>query len=200
MTPLDIDPDMLLQAYSMGVFPMSEDADDDQIFWVQPEKRGVIPLDAFHVPMSLAKTVRKGRFEIRFDHDFDAVIDGCAEAKTGRESTWINGPIRNACRKLFERGHCHTVEAYRDNALVGGLYGVSLGSAFFGESMFSRQTDASKVPLVYLVNRLKERGFTLLDTQFLTAHLSQFGAIEVPKRKYAKLLAEALKTQAKFYP
>jgi leucyl/phenylalanyl-tRNA---protein transferase len=200
MRPISIDPDTLLQAYSIGIFPMSDDAYDFKVFWVQPEKRGVLPLDKLHIPASLAKTVRKKRFEIRFNHDFDAVIAGCAEAKPGRETTWINGPIRMACRTLFERGNCHTVEAYRDGELVGGLYGVSLGSAFFGESMFSRQTDASKVCLVHLVNRLAERGFTLLDTQFLTEHLARFGTVEVSRKQYEKLLSSALESEARFFP
>jgi leucyl/phenylalanyl-tRNA---protein transferase len=200
MRPISIDPDTLLQAYSIGIFPMSDDAYDFRVFWVQPEKRGVLPLDKLHVPASLAKTVRKNLFEIRYNHDFDAVIAGCAEAKPGRETTWINGPIRMACRALFERGNCHTVEAYRDGKLVGGLYGVSLGSAFFGESMFSRQTDASKVCLVHLVNRLVERGFTLLDTQFLTEHLARFGTVEVSRKQYEKLLNCALESEARFFP
>ncbi len=200
MKPVEIDPDLLLQAYAMGMFPMSEDADDDQVFWVQPEKRGVIPLDSFHAPKSLLKTVRQGRFDIRIDHDFDAVLEGCAESKAGRERTWINSTIRSACHKLFMRGHCHTVEAYFDGGLAGGLYGVSLGGAFFGESMFSRKTDASKVCLVHLFERLKLRRFQLLDTQFLTAHLAKFGAVEISRRKYDKLLAAALKCEARFYP
>jgi leucyl/phenylalanyl-tRNA---protein transferase len=200
MQPVEIDPDLLLQAYAIGMFPMSEDADDDQVFWVQPEKRGIIPLDGFHAPKSLLKTVRQGRFEIRIDHDFHGVLDGCAESRDGRERTWINGTIRNACHALFKRGHCHTVEAYFDGVLSGGLYGVSLGGAFFGESMFSRMSDASKVCLVHLVKRLRERQFELLDTQFLTAHLARFGALEISKTKYEKLLASALKTESIFFP
>jgi leucyl/phenylalanyl-tRNA---protein transferase len=200
MPPAEIDPDLLLQAYSMGIFPMSEDAEDSEVFWMQPQKRGIIPLDAFHASKSLMKTVRRGRFDVRIDHDFHGVIDGCAESKEGRERTWINGTIRNACHALFQRGNCHTVEAYFEGSLVGGLYGVSLGGAFFGESMFSRMTDASKVCLVHLVERLRERGFQLLDTQFLTAHLERFGALEISRRKYEKLLAAALKTEASFYP
>jgi leucyl/phenylalanyl-tRNA---protein transferase len=200
MPPAEIDPDLLLQAYSMGIFPMSEDAEDSEVFWMQPQKRGIVPLDAFHASKSLMKTVRRGRFDVRIDHDFHGVIDGCAESKEGRERTWINGTIRNACHALFQRGNCHTVEAYFEGSLVGGLYGVSLGGAFFGESMFSRMTDASKVCLVHLVERLRERGFQLLDTQFLTAHLERFGALEISRRKYEKLLAAALKTEAGFYP
>ena len=184
--------DLLLKAYASGVFPMAESADDPEVFWVRPEQRGIIPLDAFHVPRSLAKVVRQGRFDVAFDRDFDAVIEGCAEARDERRSTWINGPIREAYRKLFDIGHCHTVEAWREGKLVGGLYGVSLGRAFFGESMFSRETDASKVCLVHLVERLNARGFALLDTQFTTDHLKRFGAIDVPRRRYDKLLAEAM--------
>ena len=184
--------DLLLKAYASGVFPMAESADDPEVFWVRPEQRGIIPLDVFHVPRSLAKVVRQNRFEIAFDRDFDAVIEGCAEARDERRSTWINGPIREAYRNLFDIGHCHTVEAWREGKLVGGLYGVSLGRAFFGESMFSRETDASKVCLVHLVERLNARGFALLDTQFTTDHLKRFGAIDVPRRRYDKMLAEAM--------
>jgi len=190
--------DLLLRAYASGVFPMAESADDPEVFWVRPETRGVIPLDGFHLPKSLEKAVRRGRFDIRFDTDFAGVIDGCAEAKPGRRSTWINQPIRAAYTALFERDHCHTVEAWREGRLVGGLYGVTLGRAFFGESMFSRETDASKVCLVHLVERLRERGFALLDTQFTTEHLKRFGAIDVPRRRYEKLLEEAVEGEAKF--
>jgi leucyl/phenylalanyl-tRNA---protein transferase len=193
-----IPPDLLLKAYASGVFPMAEHADDPEVFWVRPETRGVIPLDAFHVPKSLAKVVRQGRFAVAVDHDFDGVIDGCAEAAPGRLSTWINGPIRDAYGALFRRGHCHTVEARTGDHLVGGLYGVTLGRAFFGESMFSRETDASKVCLVHLVERLRDRGFVLLDTQFTTAHLKRFGAIDVPRRSYERLLEAAMEGEARF--
>lgn len=193
-----IPPDLLLKAYASGVFPMAEDADDPEVFWVRPETRGVIPLDGFHVPRSLAKVVREGRFDIRFDTDFAAVIGGCAESHATRRTTWINGPIRDAYGQLFERGHCHTVEAWREGQLVGGLYGVSLGRAFFGESMFARETDASKVCLVHLVERLRQRGFILLDTQFTTDHLKRFGAIDVPRRQYEKMLATAIEGEAIF--
>ena len=195
-----IPPDLLLKAYASGVFPMAESAEDPEVFWVRPETRGVIPLDAFHVPRSLAKTIRRGVFSIDVDRDFDGVIDGCAQSREARPSTWINGPIREAYGKLFDRGHCHTVEARRDGLLVGGLYGVTLGRTFFGESMFSRETDASKVCLVALVERLRERGFVLLDTQFTTEHLKRFGAIDVPRRKYEKLLANAIAGEAVFFP
>ena len=195
-----IPPELLLKAYASGVFPMAESADDPEVFWVRPESRGVIPLYAFHVPKSLAKTVRRGLFEIRFDSDFAGVMEGCAETGEGRPSTWINAPIREAYQDLHRRGHCHSVEAWQDGALVGGLYGVSLGRAFFGESMFARATDASKVCLVHLVERLRERGFVLLDTQFTTDHLKRFGAIDVPRRRYEKLLEAALEGRAVFNP
>ncbi len=195
-----IPPELLLRAYASGVFPMAEHADDPEVFWVRPETRGVIPLDAFHVPKSLAKTIRQGRFEIRYDHDFAGVIDGCAETGEGRASTWINAPIREAYLDLHRRGHCHSVEAWRDGRLVGGLYGVSLGAAFFGESMFSRERDASKVCLVHLVERVRRQGFILLDTQFTTEHLKRFGAVDVPRRKYEKLLEQALEGEAVFQP
>ncbi|MGO7169798.1 leucyl/phenylalanyl-tRNA--protein transferase [Rhizobium leguminosarum] len=189
-----ITPDILLRAYSIGLFPMAESADDPEIFWVEPELRGVLPFDHFHVSKSLAKTVRKKPFEIRFDHAFDEVIAACAEETSGRPSTWINRTIRSLYSTLFDMGHAHTVEAWEGDELVGGLYGVSLGSAFFGESMFSRRTDASKICLVHLVDRLRERGFTLLDTQFTTEHLKTFGAVDVPKADYAAMLAAAMES------
>ncbi|MBI1620593.1 leucyl/phenylalanyl-tRNA--protein transferase [Aquamicrobium zhengzhouense] len=192
--------DLLLRAYASGVFPMAEGADDPEIFWVRPESRGIIPLDSFHVPRSLAKKIRQNPFEVRFNTDFEGVINGCAEAREGRETTWINEPIRESYTALYERGYCHTVECWRDGLLVGGLYGVSLGRVFFGESMFSRETDASKIALVHLVERLKERGYTLLDTQFTTEHLKRFGAIDVPRKRYEQLLAEALSARASFAP
>lgn len=193
-----IDPDLLLRAYATGVFPMAEEATDDEIFWVRPNKRGIIPFDQFHVPRSLAKTIRRGTFEIRYDSDFLGVIAGCASGTGERARTWINRPIRDAYYKLFQIGHCHTVEAWQDGELVGGLYGVSLGQAFFGESMFSRRTNASKVCLVALVAHLQRKGFKLLDTQFITDHLKQFGAQEIPRRKYEKLLAQAQQEVAEF--
>ncbi|MDQ2633563.1 MAG: leucyl/phenylalanyl-tRNA--protein transferase [Pseudomonadota bacterium] len=192
--------ELLLKAYATGVFPMAESADDPEVFWVRPEMRGVIPLDTFHVPKSLRKVIRQNRFDIRIDTDFAGVIDACAEHREERRSTWINAPIREAYIELFEQGHCHSVEAWRAGLLVGGLYGVKLGRAFFGESMFSRETDASKVCLAHLVERLRERGFVLLDTQFTTEHLKRFGAVDVPRGRYEKLLHEALKGDAVFYP
>ncbi|EKF17298.1 leucyl/phenylalanyl-tRNA--protein transferase [Nitratireductor pacificus] len=187
-----IPPDLLLRAYATGVFPMAERADDPEVFWVRPETRGIIPLDRFHVPRSLAKALRRNPFRIAFDTDFEGVIAGCAEERRDSRDTWINDPIRDAYALLFENGHCHTVEAWAGAELVGGLYGVTLGRAFFGESMFSRRTDASKICLVHLVERLRERGFVLLDTQFTTPHLKQFGAVDIPRARYEQLLQEAL--------
>jgi leucyl/phenylalanyl-tRNA--protein transferase len=187
-----ITPEILLRAYSIGLFPMAESADDPEIFWVEPDLRGVLPLDDFHVSKSLAKTIRRKPFEIRFDHDFEAVIAACAEETSGRPSTWINQTIRSLYASLFRMGHAHTVEAWDGDQLVGGLYGVSLGAAFFGESMFSRRTDASKICLVHLVERLKHKGFVLLDTQFTTEHLKTFGAIDVPKDEYEHILSAAM--------
>ena len=187
-----ITPELLLRAYSIGLFPMSDAADDPEIFWVEPEMRGILPLDAFHISKSLAKAVRKKPFDIRFDTAFDAVVEKCAEEAEDRPSTWINDTIKDLYGALHKLGHAHSVEAWEGDALVGGLYGVSLGSAFFGESMFSRRTNASKICLVHLVERLKIRGFTLLDTQFTTEHLKTFGAIEVAKQDYIKLLDAAM--------
>lgn len=193
-----LDPELLLRAYASGVFPMADSAEDPEIFWVQPDVRGIIPLDTFHVPTSLAKTIRKGVFEVRFDTAFSDVMKGCAEANPLRPTTWINETILTAYTSLHAQGHCHSVEAWYHGELAGGLYGVSLGSAFFGESMFSRLTDASKVCLVYLVAHLKHNSFTLLDTQFTTEHLKRFGAIDVPRKKYEKMLKAALAKNAKF--
>ncbi|WP_454745540.1 leucyl/phenylalanyl-tRNA--protein transferase [Ciceribacter selenitireducens] len=187
-----ITPELLLRAYSIGLFPMSDAADDPEIFWVEPEMRGILPLDAFHISKSLAKAVRRKPFDIRFDTAFDAVVEKCAEEAEDRPSTWINDTIKELYGALHRIGHAHSVEAWEGDALVGGLYGVSLGSAFFGESMFSRRTNASKICLVHLVERLKMRGFTLLDTQFTTEHLKTFGAIDVPKQDYLKLLDRAM--------
>lgn len=187
-----ITPDILLRAYSIGLFPMAESADDPEIFWVEPEMRGVIPLGDFHIPKSLAKTIRKAPFEIRFDSAFDEVMGLCAEPAPDRTSTWINGTIRQLYGELHRMGHAHSVEAWDGDALVGGLYGVSLGAAFFGESMFSRRTNASKICLVHLVERLRNNGFQLLDTQFTTDHLKTFGAIDIPKEEYLILLKAAV--------
>lgn len=193
---VEITPEVLLKAYACGIFPMSESADDPTIFWVEPPERGIIPLDRFHVPSRLARTVRADKFTIRINHDFDGVLDGCAEPAPGRTRTWINARIRTLYRKLYDIGHCHSIETYQDGQLVGGLYGVHLGSAFFGESMFHRTRDASKVALVHLVARLRLGGFKLLDTQFVTDHLRTFGTYEVSSRKYGKLLEAALVDEA----
>lgn len=180
--------DILLRAYSAGLFPMADSADDPELFWVEPEIRGIIPLNDFHISKSLAKAIRKKPFEIRFNTAFEAVMAGCAAEAPDRPSTWINATIRRLYTELHQIGHAHSVEAWEGGELVGGLYGVSLGAAFFGESMFSRRTNASKICLVQLVERLKTRGFVLLDTQFTTEHLKTFGAIDVPKQDYAKML------------
>ncbi|MBV1696768.1 MAG: leucyl/phenylalanyl-tRNA--protein transferase [Hyphomicrobiales bacterium] len=189
---VEITPEVLLKAYACGIFPMAESADDPALYWIEPERRGIIPLDRFHVPERLARTVRSDPFTVMVDRNFDAVIDGCSESMPGRTRTWINVRIRNLYRKLYDRGDCHTVEVYRGNELVGGLYGVSLGRAFFGESMFHRARDASKIALVHLVARLKVGQYRLLDTQFVTEHLRTFGAIEVTRPAYHKLLDAAL--------
>ncbi|HWM80587.1 MAG TPA: leucyl/phenylalanyl-tRNA--protein transferase [Pseudolabrys sp.] len=193
---VDITPEVLLKAYACGIFPMAESADDPALYWVEPEQRGIIPLDRFHIPSRLARTVRSDRFEVVIDRDFAGIIDGCAATGRGRERTWINTRIRSLFCDLAERGYAHSVETYEGGRLVGGLYGLALGGAFFGESMFHRATDASKVALVHLVARLVAGGFTLLDTQFITSHLATFGATEVSRRHYHKLLDAALDTDA----
>jgi leucyl/phenylalanyl-tRNA--protein transferase len=195
---VEITPEVLLKAYACGIFPMAESAEDPALYWIEPERRGVIPLDRFHVPGRLARTVRSDEFTVHIDRDFDGVIDGCAEPQPGRGRTWINTRIRTLYRKLYERGHCHSVETYLDDTLVGGLYGVSLGRAFFGESMFHHARDASKVALVHLVARLKAGGYELLDTQFVTDHLKTFGAMEVSRRLYHKQLEAAVLGDADF--
>ena len=198
--PMDeVTPELLLRAYAAGIFPMAENAESTELRWVEPRFRGVLPLDAFHCPRSLARIVRRGRFEVDADRDFDAVVAGCAAPGPGRESTWINAEIRRLYGRLHAIGRAHSVECRRDGQLVGGLYGVSLGAAFFGESMFSRETDASKVALVHLVARLRRGGYALLDAQFLTDHLIRFGAIELPRRQYRRLLDAALAREAPFY-
>jgi leucyl/phenylalanyl-tRNA--protein transferase len=195
---VEITPEVLLKAYACGIFPMAESADDPALYWIEPEQRGVIPLDGLRISSRLARTVRSDRFHVVADRDFEAVIDGCAEPAPGRMRTWINARIRRLYGRLFEVGRAHTVEVYDGDALVGGLYGVSLGCAFFGESMFHRERDASKVALVHLVARLRAGGYRLLDTQFVTEHLRRFGAVEVSRRNYQKLLANALIGEADF--
>ena len=199
MEMLELTPDMLLRAYAIGVFPMAEDRDDPELSWVDPRLRGVIPLERFHVPRRLRRTVRSKRFEVTFDRDFHAVIEACADATKSRPQTWINERIITLYTSLYHMGHAHSVECWRDGVLAGGLYGITLGGAFFGESMFSLANDASKVALVHLVARLRAGGFTLLDSQFITSHLSQFGAREIPRATYRRRLAEALKVNADFY-
>ena len=195
---VEITPEVLLKAYACGIFPMAENADDPSIYWIEPEQRGIIPIERFHLPKRLARTVRSDQFSVHVDRDFEAVMDGCAEPNVGRARTWINQRIRNLYTGLHQNGHCHSVEVYEDDTLVGGLYGVRLGRAFFGESMFHRSRDASKVALVHLVARLRAGGFKLLDTQFVTDHLRLFGAVEVSRRQYHKLLEAALVDEADF--
>lgn len=194
----ELQPELLLQAYAVGVFPMAEGRDDPRLFFVDPDKRGILPLDGFHIPRSLRKTVRRRIFDVVWDRDFEAVLNGCAEATERRPDTWINPEIRRLYLALHARGHAHSVEVRRDGLLVGGLYGVRLGGAFFGESMFSRATDASKVALVHLVAKLKAGGFILLDTQFITDHLARFGAVEIPRDDYRRMLNEAIAAPVQF--
>jgi leucyl/phenylalanyl-tRNA---protein transferase len=191
-------PELLLRAYAAGIFPMAESADDPELYWVDPVQRGILPLDKFHLPRRLARTIRSERFTIACDRDFGAVMRGCAEPSAERPQTWINDEIIAVYGALHADGHAHSVEAYSGDALVGGLYGVSLGGAFFGESMFSRVTDASKVALAHLVALLIRGGYRLLDTQFVTEHLQRFGAIEISRARYRHLLTEALATRAYF--
>ena len=185
-------PDILLRAYAEGVFPMAERREDKELFWVSPDRRGVIPLDAFHVPRRLARTVKSDRFKVTNDLAFVDVMKACAAPAPGREQSWINAEILRLYTALHASGHAHSIESWRDGRLVGGLYGVKLGAAFFGESMFSRETDASKVALVHLAARLIAGGFELLDTQFLTAHLARFGTVEIPRREYLARLKRAI--------
>lgn len=191
-----ITPNLLLQAYSSGVFPMAEGREDNELFWVDPEERGIIPLNGFHIPRSLAKRVKQNKFEVTADTAFRSVVQSCAKPARGRETTWISERIEMLYTDLFQRGFAHSVEAWYDGKLVGGLYGVSLGGAFFGESMFSTMTDASKVALVHLVARLKVGGYWLLDTQFITEHLKQFGALEIHRQEYHARLRDALQAQS----
>ena len=196
---IEITPQVLLKAYSCGIFPMAESADDPALYWIEPQHRGILPLDDVHIPKRLARTVRTTPFEVRCDSDFEGTIDGCAASRPGRRSTWINARIRSLYRELFALGHCHTVEVWNAERLVGGLYGVSLGGAFFGESMFSYERDASKIALVHLVARLVAGGFTLLDTQFVTDHLRQFGTVEVDRNEFQHRLDQALKVTGDFW-
>lgn len=189
-------PELLLRAYAAGIFPMAETADDLDVFWVDPEQRGVLPLDGFHLPRRLARTLRQEVFDVRCDAAFEAVVRGCAEPTPERPKTWINEEIVRLYAALHRLGFAHSVEAWRDGELVGGLYGVALGAAFFGESMYSRVTDASKVALAQLVARLRLGGFRLLDTQFVTDHLEQFGAVEISRAQYHRRLSAAIQLKA----
>ena len=190
--PQKITTDLLLNAYRRGIFPMAESADDAQLYWIEPEARGILPLDRLIVPKRLAKTIRNTDFAVHVDRDFVGVIDGCAAARTGRENTWINSQIRSLYGELFAQKHCHTVEVWDHDQLVGGLYGVAVGGAFFGESMFSTRTDASKIALISLCARLIAGGFKLLDTQFVTNHLRQFGTVEIDRAEFHVWLDAAL--------
>lgn len=199
MTPKDTDaplltPDMLLRGYSIGVFPMSESRDDPEVFWVEPKRRGILPLDAFHISRSLARRLRNTPFRITYDVDFAGVVDACAD----RDETWINAPIAQVYCDLHAQGHAHSIEVWEGAALVGGVYGVTLGGAFFGESMFSRRTDASKIALAYLTDHLARAGFILFDTQFITPHLASLGAIEIDRYTYKARLAEAIVRRVSF--
>lgn len=196
----DLTPDMLLRAYAVGVFPMAEDRNDPELFWVDPRMRGIIPLNQFHVPRRLRRTIRRGSFDVTYDREFEGVMEGCAESTTIRPRTWINDCIIDLYGTLFRMGHAHSLECWHEGRLVGGLYGVSLGGVFFGESMFSRVTDASKVALVYLAASLKLGGYSFIDTQFITKHLSRFGAVELPRNEYRKLLNAAIDLKAVFVP
>lgn len=189
---VEITPELIIRAYRAGIFPMAEDATDEDLFWVSPEERGIIPLDGFHASKSLRKAMRKSGWTIRVDTDWDGIIEGCATVGTDRHSTWINSTIRSVYGELFRRGVAHTVEVWDGTELVGGLYGLAIGAAFFGESMFHRSTDASKMAMAHLVDRLNAGGFELLDTQFLTDHLASLGGIEIARADYEDRLSRAL--------
>ncbi len=189
-----VTPDILLHAYASGVFPMAEHRGDDQVFWVDPQRRGVIPLDQFHISRSLARTIRANRFRVTTDRAFEQVVTSCAD----RPETWINATIFSLYSQLHDLGHAHSLEVWDGDDLVGGVYGVTRGAAFFGESMFSTRTDASKLALAYLVDRLRLTGFTLFDTQFLTPHLASLGAVEISRADYRKQLRRALTQSADF--
>ena len=192
--PFDIEvtPELIVRAYRAGIFPMAEDAEDEDLFWVSPEMRGIMPLDGFHASKSLGKAMRKSEWTVKVDTDWHGIIEGCATVGEDRDNTWINQTIRAVYGALFERGVAHTVEVWDDDELVGGLYGLAIGGAFFGESMFHRRTDASKMAMAHLVERLNAGGFVLLDTQFITPHLASLGGIEIPRAEYEDRLGQAL--------
>ena len=194
----EITPDLLLKAYSVGVFPMAEDHDDPEIFWVDPRMRGILLLDQFHVSRRLRRTVRSSLYDVTANTDFNAVIEACAEPTNDRPRTWINNKIIDLYTSLHNMGHAHSLECWRDGKLAGGLYGVKLGGVFFGESMFSRQRDASKVALVHLMYRMHAGNYAFVDTQFITKHLTQFGTIEIPRQQYTIMLDAALKLNSDF--
>lgn len=189
-----LSPELLLSAYAQGVFPMAESANDADLFWVDPRERGVMPLDGFHISRSLAKTIRQGRYQVRVNGDFAAVVAGCAD----RDETWINAPLTELYNALHAMGQAQSLEIWEGDTLIGGVFGITLGGAFFGESMFSRQTNASKLALAYLVDRLRQGGFTLFDTQFITPHLRSLGGQEIPRAEYRTQLSRALKQSADF--
>jgi len=193
-SPFDIEltPELIIRAYCAGIFPMAEDAGDENVFWVSPDRRGILPLDGFRLSASLRKAMRKSGFTLRVDSDWEGVVEGCATVGKDRASTWINATIRAVYGELFARGVVHTVEVWDGAELVGGLYGLAIGGAFFGESMFHRRTNASKMALAHLVERLRAGGFVLLDTQFITPHLASLGGIEIPREAYEERLAAAL--------
>lgn len=195
---MELTPDLLLRAYAVGIFPMAESRRDQEIHWIDPELRGVIPLEDFHVPRRLRRRIRRGTFRATADEAFAEVISGCAAPSPSRLDTWINPTIERLYKDLAQMGFAHSVECWQGTRLVGGLYGVALGGAFFGESMFSSVTDASKVALVHLVMRLRKGGFKLLDTQFTTPHLRQFGALEIRREQYRRLLSQAVPAAAEF--
>ena len=198
--PADVTPELVIRAYRAGMFPMAESRQGARLYWLDPALRGVLPIQGFHLSRRLARTVLSDRFMVTADADFAAVIGGCAAPAAGREDSWINPEIEKLFSILHAQGVAHSIETWEGGALVGGLYGVALGGAFFGESMFSRARDASKVALVHLVARLRRGGFTLLDSQFLTAHLAQFGAHEIPKDEYRRRLAAAMEVAARWMP
>ena len=195
---MEMSPELLLRAYAIGMFPMAESRSDLEIHWIDPDRRGILPISGFHVPRRLKRRVRRGDFEVRCDTAFNRVIHACASPGPDRRETWINPTIERLYVGLYEMGFAHCIECWQGDRLVGGLYGVALGSAFFGESMFSAVTDASKVALVHLVGRLRNSGFQLLDTQFETPHLRQFGVVEIPRDVYRHQLAQAVRTPARF--
>ena len=195
----EITPEILLQAYASGIFPMAESRHDPELHWIAPKQRGIIPLDRFHVSRALARKIRRRPFTVRVDNAFGAVIEGCAESSEQRRETWINDTIIDLYTQLHEMGYAHSVECWHDGALAGGLYGISLGAAFFGESMFTRVSDASKIALTYLVARMRHGGYLLLDVQFLTDHLAGLGAIAIPRAEYQRRLRRAQTVSADFY-